>query len=260
MRAVFGLLCISLVAGCATKPSRAGTRASHGPTTSRRVSLNVDGIDVALHLPANATAPLPAVLMFHSALGPTDAVRRYADALAEEGFAVCVLDFYGGLVAENVEQGRALRDDANDRLSDLTRLVQRTYAALRIDPRVLAQRRYLLGWSYGGAWATNAAAGLDDVAGVVAIYGEAFSGAPTLVERFSAPLLLLGATQDTEPSPATLYEVRDSLVLRGVSASVVLVDAGHGFMEPIHPGHAKPSADRAWTALVEFLHALERKA
>jgi hypothetical protein len=31
-------------------------------------------------------------------------------------------------------------------------------------------------------------------------------------------------------------------------------------MEPTHPGHAKQPADRAWTTVVEFLHALEDDA
>lgn len=198
--------------------------------------------------------------MFHSAMGPTDAVRRYADALAEAGFAVCVLDFYGGRMAENVDQAVALRDDANGRLPELTSLVRSTYEALRSDPRVSASRRYLVGWSYGGAWATYAAGFLDDVAGVVAIYGEAFSGESRLYERYSGPLLLIGATRDTEPTPAALQRVRETLVARGESVSMVLVDADHGFMEPSHPGHATRSADRAWTTVVEFLDAREEDA
>ncbi len=63
------------------------------------------------------------------------------------------------------------------------------------------------------AWVTYAAGGLDEVAGVVAIYGEAFSGAPTLYERFSAPLLLIVATEDTEPAPAALHVSRRERVV-----------------------------------------------
>ena len=255
------LIWVALALGCATRPSSVIPEAPQDATTAvERVTLHVDGAELGLHLSSDATPPLPAVLMFHSAMGPTDAVRRYADALAEDGFAVCVLDFYGGNVAQNVEQAVALRDDANGRLPALTSLARSTYGMLRTDPRVLAKRRYLLGWSYGAAWATYAAGLLDDVTGVVAIYGEAFSGDPTLYERFSVPLLMLGATQDTEPSATALHEVRHTLARRGVSASVVLVDADHGFMEPNHPGYAKQSADRAWRTVVEFLDALEGDA
>jgi dienelactone hydrolase len=256
--ALLSLLFIALSTGCATPPSPAGTRTTQDtPTPTRRATLTVDGTDLSLHLPSTATPPLPAVLMFHSAMGPTDAVRGYADALTEAGFAACVLDFYGGRVAENVEQAVALRDDANDRLPELTALVQHTGAALRSDPRVLAPRLYLVGWSYGGAWATFAAADLERVSGVVAIYGEAFSGNPTLIERDSAPLLMVGATEDTEPSPDTLHELRDAIRDRGNAASVLIVEAGHGFMEPNHPGYAKQPAARAWAAVVEFLNGLE---
>lgn len=253
-----GLLSFALALGCAKTPSNANPEAPQdAPTTTRRESVSVDGTNLDLFLPSDAAPPLPAVLMFHSAMGPTDTVRSYAGDLAKQGFAVCVLDFYNGRVAENVEQAIALRDDANDRLPAITDLVHGTYEVLRSDPRVLAKRRYLLGWSYGGAWATYAAGKLDDVAGVVAIYGENFSGNPSLYERFSVPLLLVGATRDAEPSAATLREVRDTLVRRGVSVSVVLLDADHGFMEASHPGYAKESAARAWKAVGEFLRARE---
>ncbi|MCA9655944.1 MAG: dienelactone hydrolase family protein [Myxococcales bacterium] len=252
-----GLLCAALGSTCATAPSPTTAPTAEAAPTTRRESLAIDGIDLDLYLPSSAAPPLSAVLVFHAAMGPTDAVRGYADALAQDGFAVCVLDFYGGRVAEAPEQARALRDEANGRVPALTSLVQGAYEALRSDPRVLARRRYLLGWSFGGAWATYAAGFLDHVAGVVAIYGEAFGDDPTLIERFSVPLLLLGATRDSDPTTEALQEIRDGLAGRGVPVSVVLVDAEHGFMEPRHRGYARQPAERAWTTAVEFLEALE---
>jgi dienelactone hydrolase len=248
------------LSACATTPaiteSEAGQDASQGAVA--REVIAALGTELALHLPPNASPPLPAVLMFHSALGNTAAVRGHADALAELGFAVCVLDFYEGRVASDVEEGRRLRDEANNRLPELTTLVEGAHEALASDPRVQAHRRYLLGWSYGAAWATFAAGFLDRVSGVVAISGEAFSGDPTLIERYSAPLFLVGAAEDTEPSPETLHEVRDAVRDRGGEASVVIVEAAHGFMEPTHPGYAKQPSDRAWAAIVEFLNTHER--
>ena len=251
-------LCAALTMSCAKRPPAPAPEAPliRAPTVER-TTLHVDGTDLSLHLPSNTSAPLPAVLMFHSALGLTDAVRSYADALAERGFAVCVLDFYDGRVASSVEAARELRDEANARLPALTTLVERAYDELRIDPRVQADRRYLLGWSYGGAWATYAAGFLESVSGVVAISGEAFSGDETLLDRYAVPLLMVGAANDTEPTPERLDEIRDAIVERGGTASVLVVDAEHGFMEPSHPGYAEPSANQAWSAIVEALLAWE---
>ena len=168
-----GLLSVGSLS-CAKTRASGTSSPKNADAAAQQHRLNVDGTDLSLYLPANASPPLPAVLVFHSALGPTQAVHNYAAALAKDGFAACVLDLYEGQVADNASQATALRDNANARLPALTNLITRTYSSLRSDPRVFAPRRYLLGWSYGGAWATYAAGFLEDVAGVVAIYGHAF--------------------------------------------------------------------------------------
>jgi carboxymethylenebutenolidase len=249
------LACLALAMACTghepsgpgpTEPAR-----ERGPV--QRVVLTVDDTELALHLPRDVAPPLPAVLLFHSAMGPTDGVRAYADALADHGYAACVLDFYGGRVASDLRAARALRDEANARNPELTRLVLSAYSELASDPRVRARRRFLLGWSYGGAWAKFAAGALPDVSGVVAVYGEAFGDDEARYDLVPAPLLLVGATGDSEPSPERLRTVERELAERGKAVSLVMLDEKHGFMEPAHPNFSRPAADQAWTAIVRFL-------
>lgn len=216
--------------------------------------LNIHGTKLALHLPKDATPPLPAVLIFHSAMGRTDAVLGYADALARGGYAACALDFYDGEVATSIEQARRLRDQANERNPKLQRMVNATFHGLATDPRVRASRRVLLGWSYGGAWATHVAGSLDGVSGVIAIYGEAFTDDPTLFERVDAPVLLVGGTFDTAPSPKALRDIEATLIERGIAVSLALFQGKHGFMEPTHPGYSERAASGAWDAILRFLH------
>jgi dienelactone hydrolase len=192
------------------------------------------------------------VLVFHSALGRTEAVLDYADTLAERGYAACVLDFYRGELPRSLDEARALRDEANENADAHQRLVADAYAMLAVDPRVQATHRFLLGWSYGGAWATFSAGTLEDVSGVVAIYGEAFADA-TLYERVSTPVALVGAARDTEPSIERLRDVEAELHRRGTEVSLVIVDAAHGFMEPAHPGYSQQAAEQAWESVLVFL-------
>jgi carboxymethylenebutenolidase len=248
---------LGLALGCAGQETTAGWRAPGEPEAAASVArtvLNIEGTKLALHLPKKATPPLPAVLIFHSAMGRTNAVLGYADSLARRGYAACALDFYDGQVATSLEQATRLRDQANGRNEKLQALVAAAFAGLQSDPRVQARRRVLLGWSYGGAWATHTAGYLDDVSGVIAIYGEAFSDDPTLYERIDAPLLLVGGTADTTPSPKALREIEATLIERGIAVSLALFQGKHGFMEPTHPGYSERPAGRAWDAILQFLH------
>lgn len=128
------LLGISLNLGCVTVPAGPNRDAAGEPISTVQLGfLRVDNIDLNQYLPANPVAPRPTVLMFHSAMGRIDSVLRYADALAQTGFAVCVLDFYDGRVAANVEEARALRDEANRRSERLATLVTAAQASLRYD-------------------------------------------------------------------------------------------------------------------------------
>jgi dienelactone hydrolase len=88
-----------------------------------------------------------------------------------------------------------------------------------------------------------------------AFYGEAFSDDPGLYDRFKAPLLMIRAKADTEPTPALLRDIEKELLARKQSAPVVEIDAAHGFAEPAHPNYNQATIDAAWGPLLGFLQA-----
>ncbi len=218
-----------------------------------RATVVVGSKQFSLHLPVSLKPPLPSVLVFHSAAGRTDSVLEWCDALAQAGFAAVALDFYDGRIAYSPDESRALRDSANSRASELQGLVQQTYNSLRSDPRLRSQKRFLLGWSFGGAWATFASGFLPDVTGVVAYYGEDFGMDPSLYDQVSAPILFIGAQRDTDPTPERLHEIVGKLNSRGKTAELVLVDAMHGFAERRHDGYNAVAALESWKQAVRFL-------
>lgn len=202
-------------------------------------------------MPAGAKPPLPGVLMLHSAFGRTPAVLASADALARHGYAVYALDFFHGQTAHDTSRARELAEQTSTHSADLERVARDAYARLAADPRIRARKRFLLGWSFGAAWSTYLAGELPDVSGVVAFYGEAFSGNPGLYAHATAPMLLVGGTKDPGFTPAKLRAV----AAKKHNVKLLFVDAAHGFCEPRHPGYDRKAADKAWAAALAFLDA-----
>lgn len=218
-----------------------------------RSVLEVDNRKLSLHLPSGVQAPLPTVLVFHSAMGRTESTLRWCDRLAEQGFAAVAFDFYDGVVARSTEDALALRDTANTRVSELRALVEHTYEEVQQDPRLLAKKRLLLGWSFGAAWATYSLVFLRNVTGVVAYYGQAVSDNPKLFDTLETPLLFISGALDDAPAPGNLQAIVDELKSNGKQAQLRLLPTGHGFAESAHPGYNELVADQAWELTLAFL-------
>jgi len=209
--------------------------------------------ELSLHIPKPTTFPVPSVLVFHSAAGRTESVLEWCDELARAGFGAVALDFYGGKIATKPDESKTLRDGANAREPELQRMVEQTYDLLQNDSRLRSQKRFLLGWSFGAAWATFASGFLPNVKAVVAYYGEDFRMNPGLYDKTEAPILFVGARRDTDPSPEQLQEIADHLTGKGKSAELLLVDATHGFAERTHAGYNEQVASNVWKKVLCFL-------
>ncbi|MFI4933191.1 MAG: dienelactone hydrolase family protein [Caulobacterales bacterium] len=103
-----------------------------------------------LYLPANASGPVPAMILKHGSAGldgPNgDNIRKWAKSLASWGVAAFVVDSFGprGISGTAQDQGQ-LRAWAD--LAD-------SFAGLKVlaaDPRIDAHRIGIVGWSRGGS-------------------------------------------------------------------------------------------------------------
>ncbi|MBN2197512.1 MAG: dienelactone hydrolase family protein [Polyangiaceae bacterium] len=254
-------LVLLATAGCATRRvtpvTGEGENGSRDAAVDRYTARLDGGATVGIHVPGRRSSELDGVLALHSAMGRTPGVLAHADALAAAGFGVYAVDLFGGRTATTPEEARALRDTANAHPDRIAQIIREGYAGLATDPRIRARRRFLLGWSYGAAWATTAAGDLSGVAGVVAIYGQNLSGNEPLSRRVSCPVLLIGATEDTEPSPERLRSVATERAALGLPTEVTIFEGGHGFMEPRHPGYSTAASRAAMNAIQQFLAAAE---
>lgn len=210
----------------APAPRQVEMRTDNGKSRPiERGSIVVDSKRFSLHLPVSSNPPLPSVLVFHSAIGRTDSVLEWCDALARAGFGAVALDFYDGRIATTAADSKALRNSANSRASELQRVVTLAYDSMQSDPRLRSQKRFLLGWSFGAAWATFASSFLSDVKGVIAYYGEDFRMNPTLYDEVHAPILFIGATRDTDPTSAQLQDIAGKLNSSGKIADLLPVES-----------------------------------
>jgi dienelactone hydrolase len=107
-----------------------------------------------LSLPADATGPVPAVILLHSCSGMTPNLVDWAVAINRMGFAALVLDSFTARGATEVCTGRTpVR--ISSRLTDAYRALALLAMHPRIDPRRIAS----LGFSHGGwvtLWASQA--------------------------------------------------------------------------------------------------------
>ena len=218
-----------------------------------RTQLQVAEHGWALHLPREVPPPLPGALVLHSARGRTESVLAFCDRLASRGIAALAVDFFEGRVARGSADAMALRDAANQRSERLEELSVLAFEQLQADPRVASRSRFLVGWSYGAAWATYLAPKLPGLNGVIAYYGQAFSEDVERYRGMSAPVLLIGGQSDQQPSPERLRGVQRELLVRGVQVELRFVEAGHGFAERSHPGYREAARLQAERAALEFL-------
>jgi carboxymethylenebutenolidase len=217
----------------------------------------VDGrwVDLAegrgfLVMPTTGQAPVPAVLLLHTAKGLTEETKLWAARLGAHGIVTLAIDLYDGKVAKTAEEVPALRDAANQRAEENMATIAAGVDFLRSNASLQATNIALVGFSYGGAFATYLVSHLD-VDGAVSYAGEAF-GPQNPVEKLQRPVLLIAGDQDEQVSAARIDELT-SAAGPGAPLEVVVVPGAHGLQEPTREAYAPSGAERAFSSMIQFL-------
>jgi carboxymethylenebutenolidase len=202
--------------------------------------------------PADATGPLPAVVVVHENRGLNPYIEDVARRLAKAGFLALAPDgltSVGGYPG-NDDKGRELQQTV-----DGTKLLNDFFAAVEF---LMAHdgstgRVGIVGFCYGGGVANAAAVAYPELGAAVAFYGRQADAAD--VPKIKAPLLLHYAELDTrinEGWPA--YEAALNAAGTPYEAHVY-PGANHGFHNDTTPRYDEAAANLAWDRTIAFFKA-----
>jgi carboxymethylenebutenolidase len=204
-----------------------------------------------LALPADATGPVPAVLVLHAWWGLTDMFKGFCDRLAAAGFAAFAPDLYDGPTATTVADAERLMEESDGARSRVITLA--AVAHLRAHAGVQDGPIGVVGFSMGANWAFHLSVlRPEDIATVVAFYGT-MEGA----EFASARAAYLGhfAEQDDFEPLEAVRGLEEQVRAGGRDVTFnVYPGTRHWFFEDNRPDAYDAEASRlAWERTVTFL-------
>lgn len=212
--------------------------------------LVTEGLRAYLARPADP--PRAGLIVLHEWWGLNDNIREMSNRLAAEGYLALAVDLYGGEVAEDGAEARALMSSA---MSDPD----------RVDAALLAAHDWLaahggvtrtgsIGWCFGGALSLRAALLLpEDLDATVIYYGRLVTD-PEQLAPLGMPILGIFGGQDRGIPLQSVHEFETVLNSLGKTADIVVYEsADHAFANPSGTRYDAEAAADAWRRTLEFL-------
>ena len=176
------------------------------------------------YLPEPQNGRIPAVVALHGAGGNIAGMERYANALAEQGFAVYLLHYF---------------DRTGEQPADLSTMklhfpvwmktLWNAISFVETQPQVDRERIALIGFSLG-AYLSLANSTID---GRVKVVVEFFGGLPKEMKLFMrrlCPVLILHGEADPTVPVEEAYQLQKLLEKKGIPYEIkIYPGAGHGF-------------------------------
>jgi dienelactone hydrolase len=214
-----------------------------------------------LAVPADATGPVPGVLVVHDWMGVTDATRMRCDMLARIGFAAFAADVYGADVRPTPEEAPQVSGGFyGDQVAWRAR-VSAGLSALAEVPAVDPERLAAIGYCFGGSSALQLARTGAPLRAVVSFHGGLQTGPEGEAQRIEAKVLVLTGGADPHVPDDSVVAFEDELrAAPAVDWQVVTYSgAMHAFTVPTAdtPQYGALYDERAdrrsWTAMKDFL-------
>ncbi len=224
-------------------------RGDHSPAPTGQM-IDLAGGKAYLSLPANATGPVPGIVVIHEWWGLNEHIEHWADRLAALGYAALAVDLYDGKTATTPDDAMRLMKSVDDKRAHA--ILSAAVDFLSTDPRIKAPRRAVIGWCFGGGWSLQTALDHPDLDAIVMYYGMPETD-PKALAPIRGELLGIFANKDTFITPAIVDTFETALTQAGVRATIKRYDADHAFANPSGPHYDEPAAADAWQHVVEFL-------
>jgi carboxymethylenebutenolidase len=200
--------------------------------------------------PADASGPLPGVVVIHENRGLNPHIEDVARRVALEGFVALAPDFLSPLggTPEDEDQAREMIGQL-----DRPRTVENAVAAVAFlkDNDATTGKIGVVGFCWGGAMTNQVAVHSADVAAAVPYYGS--QPASEDVAKIQAPLLLQYAGID-ERINAGIPGYEEALQAAEADYTIYIYEgANHAFNNDTNEArYNKEAADLAWSRTIDF--------
>ena len=209
--------------------------------------------DGYLTLPPSGAGP--GILVLHAWWGLNQFFVELCDRLAGEGYVVLAPDFFGGAVANTIEEAEALSALSEGPNYEATKeKAPRALDSLLEHPAVKGSKVGVLGCSFGVWWAVQLSAQRpEQIAAATLFYGA--GEADFTVARCAYQIHF--AENDVFESLDYAWAVEAEMRAAGRDVTLnVYPGVGHWFFESNQPeAYDANAADLAWTRMVSFLNS-----
>jgi dienelactone hydrolase len=183
----------------------------------------------------DATGPVPAVLVMHSALGIAHGVNEpVARKLADQGYLAVCTDMYGADLEGASMEDAGLAFGQNQ--ADPDRQRARTVAwfdEIARRPDVDAARIAAIGFCYGGSTVLELARSGADLKAAISYHGILTTHAPAEPGAIPGHVVVYCGARDPYAPLSDVDNLRDEMQRAGVKYQVIVFGtAGHGFTDP----------------------------
>lgn len=217
-------------------------------------ALDVNGKPLNVYL-ASPPGDGPGILVLPSWWGLKPFFKEVCDRLAELGYTALAPDYYGGRVANTIDEAKELQEGVESDFDAMSAMIQAAKDHLvSLRP---GQPIGIVGFSMGTDWAVITAAKEEDVAATVLFYG----GWSTDFSKMRSKVLVHYAETDEWVSFDQIKEMEQNMKAAGVDVAFHLYPGvAHWFMETDRPEYDPAAAQLAWDRTIEFLKASLRGA
>ncbi len=191
----------------------------------------------------------PGILVLPSWWGLKPYFKQVCDQLAEHGYTALAPDYYGGQVANTIDEAKVLQEGVESDMEAMSALIQAAkYQLVSLRP---GKPIGILGFSMGTDWAIITAAKDPDVAATVLFYG----GWSTDFSQMKSKVLEHYAEIDEWFSSERAHEMEQDMKSAGVDVTLHFYPGvAHWFMESDRPEYDERAASQAWHRTFMFLH------
>ena len=187
------------------------------------------------------------LILLHAWWGLNDDVKRRADILRKEGYAVVTPDLLSGRVATTIDQAKAQTKDESENEARNTKIVDDAVTGLAKNVDTIG----IVAWSMGVwyAWKMGISRA-DKVGGLALFYGIG----PNEPDAPKSPVLAHYAEHDEFEDLGFARQVEKEMKAAGRDITVELYPGTkHWFDEPSRPEYDKAASDLAWDRTRAFL-------